>query len=869
LFITLFSESFSQTIEKKTYLTAFTSVAPVIDGYMNDSCWNLVEWGGDFIQTQPYDNRPPSQQTSFKILYDDDNMYVFIRAFDSVPEKISRRMSRRDNFDGDMVEINIDSYYDKQTAFSFTAMASGAKGDEAVTQNGNYWDASWNPVWYLKTSIDDKGWCAEMKIPFSQLRFGKKKEHIWGIQFMRHIHRLEERSRWQFIPKGSPGIVHLFGELHGIANIKPKRQVEMLPYLVGRLERFEKEEGNPFLDGKSSTLSGGLDGKVAITNDFMLDFSINPDFGQVEADPSEVNLTAFETYFSERRPLFIEGKNIYQFQPSNTIVIANMGSDNLFYSRRIGRYPQYYPEVSDSEYVDMPESSTIIGAAKLSGKTKKGLSVGILESVTADEKALIDNEGIRRKESVEPFTNYFVGRIQKDFNKGETVLGGIITAVNRDIENTALNDLHTSAYAGGIDFKHYWKERTWYLSGNTEFSSVMGKEEAIIRTQESSARYFQRPDAKHLSLDSSLTSLSGFGGTFKLGRSSKKKIQFETSFTVRSPGLEFNDVGYMRYSDIIHHGTWVAYYLREPFSIFRNFYLNTNYWMYWDFSGKLLSAFTNMNFNSQFKNRWHINGSFSRWGKNISTRMLRGGPSFIVPGGTEMNLNMSTDYSKKIGLYAGNYHNWGDLKNYRYQEYWMGTTIRPLNALSLSVESVYGIQGNPLQYVTKTDMNDDPRYLFASLDQKTLIFTFRINFTLTPELTLEYYGQPFVSAGKYSYFKRITDPDADEYRNRYHVFADGEISHISEENVYNIDENIDGTTDYSIDNPDFNFRQFRSNLVIRWEYSPGSTLFLVWSQGRTSTASEGIFSYRNDVKDLFGIVPHNIFLIKFSYWFSL
>ena len=457
ILVTLFSSLCSQTIEKKQYFTAYTPVAPLIDGRMDDTCWNQAEWSGDFIQSEPYDNKPPTQQAAFKILYDDNNLYVFIRAYDTVPEKISRIISRRDNYEGDMVQIVIDSYFDQQTAFAFTASASGAKGDQAVSEDGDNWDDSWNPVWYLKTSIDDKGWCAEMRIPFSQIRFGKKADHVWGIQVRRYIYRLEELSTWQFIPKGSPGMVHLFGELQGIANIKPKRQIELMPYAVGRLERFKKEEGNPFLDGKSSALSAGLDGKVALTNDFMLDFSINPDFGQVEADPSEVNLTAFETYFSEKRPLFIEGKNIYQFQPSNTIVIGKMGSDNLFYSRRIGRPPHYYPEVSDSEYVDMPETSTILAALKLSGKTKKGLSVGILESVTANENALIDSAGIRRKESVEPLTNYFTGRLQKDFNKGETVLGGIFTAVNRDINNPAMDYLHTDAYTGGVDLNTFGK----------------------------------------------------------------------------------------------------------------------------------------------------------------------------------------------------------------------------------------------------------------------------------------------------------------------------------------------------------------------------------------------------------------------------
>lgn len=857
----------SQDIPKRTYHTAFTETTPNIDGLMNDSCWNMVEWSGDFIQMQPYENKPPSQQTAIKILYDDDNLYVFIRAFDTEPQKISRRLSRRDYFDGDMVEINIDSYYDKQTAFSFTAMASGAKGDEAVTQNGNYWDSSWDPVWYLKTSIDDEGWCAEMRIPFNQLRFGKKEEHIWGIQFMRHIFRLQERSNWQYIPKGSPGTVHLFGELHGIHNIKPKRQIELVPYTVAKLERFEKVEGDPFLNGKSSALSAGLDGKIAITNDLMLDFTINPDFGQVEADPSEVNLTAFETYFSERRPFFIEGKNIYEFRPSRMNVINNMQSDNLFYSRRIGRYPQYYPSTDSGEYVDMPDATTILAAMKLSGKTKNGLSIGIMESLTANEKATIDSSGNRSKESVEPLTNYFVGRIQKDYNKGETVLGGIFTAVNRDIENPSLHFLHTAAYTGGIDFQHNWKERTWYVAGNAEFSYVQGDENAIINTQRSSARYFQRPDADYVSVDSSRTSLSGYGATLKIGRRGEQKIRFESSVTVRSPGLELNDIGYMRYADVIHHGTWVGYQMRDPFFIFNNFYLNMNYWMYWNFSGTLLQTLANTNFNSQFKNRWYINGSFTVFSETISTNFLRGGPSFTKPGGWEFNTNLSTDGSKKFSMYAGNYQGFGNESSFRSQDYWIGFDFRPMNVLSVSFDPDYGIYNNNLQYVTTRYMEDETRYIFAELDQKTLSFTFRINLTLTPDLSLEYYGQPFVSAGTYSNFKSITDTDADKYENRYHTFTGSEISFNPVNSTYDVDENTDGTNDYSIYNPDFNFRQFRSNFVVRWEYRPGSTLYLVWSQGRTSSVSDGTFSYGSDMKDLFSTTPHNVFLMKFSYRF--
>jgi|WetSurSiteA1Bulk_404760.scaffolds.fasta_scaffold01510_4 hypothetical protein len=869
LLICSYAQSSDSATVKRTYQTTFAKTIPVIDGLMNDDCWDLVEWTTTFTQTHPVENKPPSQETAFKILYDNDNLFIFIRAYDTEPEKISRIKSRRDNFDGDMVYVDIDSHFDKQTDFLFAASASGAKSDAAISEDGFNEDESWDPIWFMETSLDDKGWCAEMKIPLSQLRFGKKEAQIWGLQVTRYIFRLQERSQWQFIPKGSPGIVHLYGELYGINNIKPKRQVEIMPYAVGRIERFEKIPGDPFNTGKEAKLSAGLDGKIGLTNDFTLDFSINPDFGQVEADPSEVNLTAFETYFSEKRPLFVEGKNIFQFMPNQTIVIHNMYSDNLFYSRRIGRYPQYYPSVGDNEYVKMPESTTILGALKISGKTKKGLSVGILESLTSREDALIDSAGVRQKMTVEPLTNYFVGRIQQDFNKGETVLGAMFTEVNRDINASALDFLHKAAYTAGIDFQHNWKERTWYVAGNSEFSNVKGKSEAITGTQTSSARYFQRPDAKYLSVDSSLTSLAGYGGTVKLGKSSKKKLQFETSVTVRSPGLEFNDIGYMRYSDIIHHGTWVAYYIRNPFAIFNNFYLNTNYWMYWNFSGKLLSTNTNVNFNSQFKNLWRINGQFNRQSENTSTKLLRGGPSFIMPGDQSFSLFLSTDQSKKLSIYGGSYQASGDEKSFRNQEYFGGVNIRPLNSLSILIEPDYGIQNSVLQYVNTTGSPENPVYLFGTLDQKTLAITFRMNLTINPELSVEYYGQPFISAGNFSDYKKIIQPDADSFRERFHTFTPSEISFDEPNNIYIIDENGDGSADYTISNPDFNFRQFRSNLVLRWEYLPGSTIYVVWSQDRTSTDINGSFYYGNDMKDLFSTTPKNVFLIKFSYWFAL
>jgi hypothetical protein len=860
---------FAQT-EKKVYTTRKVNPhPPVIDGFMNDDVWERVEWQGDFTQQRPYDGDPPSQQTAFKILYDDANLYVFIRAYDTEPDKIARIMSRRDYFSGDMVEINIDSDFDQQTAFSFTAMASGVKGEEAVCEDGNNWDSSWNPVWYLATSMDDEGWNAEMKIPFSQLRFGNKEEHVWGLQVMRHLFRKEERSHWQYIPQDAPGLVHLFGELHGIRDIKPRHQVEIVPYTVAKTQRFQKEVGNPFADGSLSSLSGGLDGKIGITNDLTLDLTVNPDFGQVEADPSVVNLTAFETYFTEQRPFFVEGKNIFDFRATDVIVINRFNSDNLFYSRRIGRSPQHEPDIEDDAYMDMPEATNILGAFKLSGKTKDGLSIGILESVTAEEKADIDYLGQRRQESVEPLTNYFVGRLQKDFDKGSTILGGMVTAVNRNITNPNMNYLHRAAYTGGFDFSHKWKDRTYYIGVKGMFSHVRGDKEAILETQTSSARYFQRPDADHVSVDSNRTSLSGYGGTVKFGKRGNGRIVFESSFTLRSPGFEINDAGYMRYADIINHGSWMGYYIRSPFSIFRCVYTNFNYWVHWNFAGELLSQHQNINFAMQFKNYWWLNGSFTHNGQTLSPDMLRGGPSFILPGNWSGQLNIESDTRQKFYFYFGGYYRKGEDASSSTQSYWCGGTLRPTDALTFSVYPSYDIEENTLQYITTEELDEDTRYIFSRIDQKTVSVTLRLNYSITPDLSIQYYGQPFVSAGKYANIKRITDPQAAAYRDRYCTFTGQEIAFDADENVYNLDENNDRAVDYSIDNPDFNFRQFRSNLVVRWEYSPGSTLYFVWSQSRTSDVADGRFAYGQDMRDLFRVHPHNIILLKFNHWFSL
>jgi hypothetical protein len=707
-----------------------------------------------------------------------------------------------------------------------------------------------------------------MKIPFSQLRFGNKKEQVWGIQVMRRLFRKEERSAWQYIPQDAPGYVYLFGELHGIEGIKAQRQVELSPYAVGKHQTFEKEEGNPFASGRSSGFTGGLDGKIGVTSNLTLDFTVNPDFGQVEADPSEVNLTVFETFFQEKRPFFIEGNNILNFQITGGN--GDFSSDNLFYSRRIGRVPRHYPDTIDDEYVDFPDSTRILAAAKLTGKTKSGLSLAVMDSITARENAEIDLSGQRRHETVEPFTNYFALRLQQDYKQGDTRIGGMFTAAHRSIDDadTHLDFLHHSAYSGGLDFYHSWKKKTYYVSLITLFSHIRGSRESILEAQESSLRYFQRPDADHISVDPERTSLTGHGGTLSFGKDGKGHYYWSTGVTWRSPGLELNDIGFLRTADRIMQWAWLGYRQWNPFSIFRHLGIDVNQWMGWDFGGTRLFTGANIGLFTQFKNHWSTNFGISRNFQGISVSQLRGGPSIIQPGRWSQWFSAHTDPRKKIRFHFDESHSWSNDDASQFTSLSGGIVIHPTNAVLISLFPSFSWNKDQLQYVDTVDYDNNNRYIFARIDQKTAAITIRLDYSITPDLTIQFYGQPFISAGEYTDIKTITSPRADRFNDRFHTFGSSEIVYAPGEEIYYVDEDRDGFFDYSIEQPNFNFLQFRSNLVVRWEYKPGSTVYLVWSQGRTGTDTSGDFSFSSDFRDLFHVTPHNVFLIKFTHRFN-
>lgn len=864
LFLFSLQQTFSQTnltdSTKKplrVYHTKRISLTekPVIDGKLNDECWKTGEWAGNYTQWIPTEGAQPSQPTQLKILYDEKNIYVAVRAFDSLPNKIIRKAGRRDEFIGDMVGIAFDSYHDHRTGFEFDVSAAGQKVDLLLTNPMNA-DFNWNAVWYVKTSKEDSAWTTEIKIPLSQLRYSKDSVQVWGMHSWRWIERLQQESDWEPQSSTGPGMLYLFGELHGIHGLPKSRRFEIMPYTLGRLNTFRKEQDNPFANkGQRWLGKAGLDAKIGLTSNLTLDLTVNPDFGQVESDPSVMNLSAFETFYEEKRPFFLEGKNIFSFDFDNS---------SLFYSRRIGHAPSFYPSLNNNEFINYPDNTTILGAAKMSGKTARGFSIGVLESVTAGERASIDSLGKRTRVDVEPLTNYALVRIQQDYKQGNTVLGGILTSANRLLDASHLDFMNRNAYTGGVDLLHQWHDKEFYLDAKLVGSSISGSHEAMMNLQQSSARYYQRPDADYLHVDSSANMLSGSGGSIKIGKGSKGLWRYSTELAWRSPGFDLNDMGYMQMADVIKQKNSVYYFVNKPVSIFRTYNVSLSETNNWDFGLRYLSSGINLNSYFEFLNKWGLSASASYTPQSLDTRILRGGDAMLVPSASYQSVYVRTDPSKK--LFFGFNSEWSASGNNsaKYYSVQPGVRYTPINTIKLSASVNYSSNKNDLQYITTTSNGSDPRSILGRIDQRTMAITFRVDYNITPEISIQYYGSPFATVGKYSKFKKVTDPKANSYRNRY-----AELKPILNGNSYQVSENNNGSIDYSFQNPNFDFSQFRSNLVFRWEYRPGSQFNFVWSQDRTAFVQPGTQVLGKGMSNLKDVFPNNIFLIKFNYWFSL
>jgi hypothetical protein len=831
---------------------------PVIDGKLDDECWKKGNWAGNFRQWIPKEGAKPTYPTELNIQYDDKNLYVAIRAYDGEPKKILRQAGVRDELIGDMAGVNFDSYRDYRTGFEFTVTAWGQKVD-LVLFNPMNWDFNWNPVWKVKVGLEDSAWVAEYEIPLSQLRYSRKDEQVWGMHVWRWISRLQEESDWEIQSKTGPGMLYNFGELRGIKGLKKSSRLEIMPYILGDLTTMKKEPGNPFADkGRTWGGNAGLDAKIGISSNFTVDLTVNPDFGQVESDPSVMNLTAFETFYEEKRPFFLEGLTIFDYKFDN---------QSLFYSRRIGHAPSRPVSPNENLFVNSPDKTAILSAIKLSGTTSNGLSVGLIQSVTANEFArLSDLNGNRSSVKVEPLTSYTVARIQKGYNAGNTVIGGLLTSTNRNIEDKNLESLSTNAYTGGLDLLTHWKDKEFYIDAKLIGSFINGSKQSITALQESSARYYQRPGASYLKFDTTANTLNGYGGKFTIGKGSKGLWKYSTGATWLSPGLELNDLGYMNTADEISQVNVVSYQIIQPVSIFLTYSLTLEQFNSWNFNGQYLGSGAHLSFLSGFKNQWSFAANLIYDSKTLDTKILRGGYDMIIPYAITTFGSVNSDPAKKITasmVYSYEFRGNNSLVNFQIEP---GITYRPINNLKIGATANYINNRDKLQYVTTNYSVPGNRYILGTIDQKTLGLTFRVDLNLTPEFSIQYYGSPFVSRGSYSQLKFITDPRAKLFGDRFELYQDPVLS----EGTYQLyDYSTGSRVDYSIDNPDFNFHEFRSNLVAKWEYRLGSFIYLVWSSSRTGNTSSSKATIAESYKELRSIYPNNIFLIKLNYWFSL
>ena len=865
--------------------TAARKAGPiVIDGHINEDAWRQATPITDFTQVDPEEGKPGTQRTEVRFIFDDDALYVAARMFDTEGRNgIVTRLVRRDaNMESDWFQVVIDGYHDHLGRAFFQVNPSGAKFD-ALGIGANNPDASWDPIWEVATSIDSLGWSAEMRIPYSQLRFSQQEAQTWGLQVRRFIQRRQEQDQWSFWRKNEVGGPNRFGHLEGVRIARVPRHVEVVPYVVGR-SRFVQPAtpGDPFNNGRQKDTRVGGDVKALLTSNLTLNATFNPDFGQVEVDPATVNLSAFETFFEEKRPFFVADAGVFNFGNFNCYFCSNVSSVESFYSRRIGRAPQGADLAANAgTYSDIPENSTILGAAKITGRTQGGLTIGLLDAVTRKESARVFSPGAPQfSREVEPLTNYFVGRATRDFKSGDIVIGGIATSVVRSLGDSSLKSrLNDHAESVGADLVLNWDNKNYSLLATTELSNINGSPGAILRAQRSSARYYQRPDRTFsrgcfLSgcYDPSATSMRGLAGYARIAKDGGN-FNWEAALNTRTPGFEVNDISFLSRADYVWQSANVSYNWTTPSSWYRSFYLLGGGQQQYTYDGDLNDRQVQLSIGGQSLHFWNYSAFALIRPQVFDERALRGGPVATRPAHNVLGVNLSTDSRMPIVLSVNPQFVRNSEGGFSSN---VGTAarIKPASNVSLSIGPSYNLSTTTQQYVTSIA---DPtatgfygkRYVLSSLTQKTLSLDTRVAVTFTPNATLELYAQPFIASGDYFNYKEFDAP-RQSHKSIYGLDR-GTILAVPNgaggDQSYTIDPDGAGpAAPFTIGNPDFNFRSLRGNAVFRYEYRPGSTLFLVWTQERSDQADVGNFDFNRDKTALLTSHPDNIFLMKFSYW---
>jgi hypothetical protein len=845
-----------------------------IDGVLSESVWQRPSTSA-FFQQEPNQGQPVSESTEVWVSYDDEALYIAARMHDAHPDSIIARLARRDNdASSDEFAVGIDSYHDKRNGFYFIVSAAGVLRD-GILYNDDWNDGSWDGVWEAKPHFNSDGWCVEMKIPFSQLRFEQHDQYIWGINFERIIARKKEQAYLAYTPRNESGFVSRFPELLGIDHIAPPTRLEVTPYITGRAEYIHHDAGDPFHTGSKYTPGIGADLKWGLGTNVVLEGTVNPDFGQVEVDPAVVNLSDVETYFQEKRPFFLEGMNIFSFGQGgvNNYWNFNWSSPNLFYSRRIGRAPQRDLSNYNYDYADMPLGTHILGAAKITGKVVDGWNAGVIEALTKREYAQLDTAGKQWSLEVEPMTSYTIVRIQRDFNDGRQGAGLLVTSVNRFFDDVSIKtDVNDNSNVAALDgWTAFDADKMYMISGWTAVSKVQGTRERLLNVQQNSSHYFQRPDAHYISLDSSATSLSGYAGRFTLNKQ-KGNIILNAALGFISPGFESGDLGYLSRTDVINYHVGTGYKWSNP----------TEYYHYVNIYGAVFNTF-DFGGDATCKGVWggidYQLPSYDYFGlyydyvfTSIDDYRTRGGPKMLHPGLYEWNFNYSSDSRNKY-VFGAYWYSYEGLDGF-YHNANLSLTLRPISSVSVSFGPAYAFNSDRAHWI---DNFTDPfasatygrRYLFSDLVYKELSAQLRVDWTLTPALSFQLFVQPFVSSGNFSNFKELDRSRSFDFRIFgkdgstiiRNVNADGSIG------SYDLDPDGSGPAPaMNVSNPNFNYVSLRGNAVLRWEYMPGSVLFLVWTQSRSDNVVDGTFALNGSFDRLVSSKPDNIFMLKLTYW---
>jgi hypothetical protein len=826
--------------ERPTLRAVRVTSAPAIDGDLSDAAWQNAPEFTDFTQHDPDDGQPPTMRTSIRIVYDDDAIYFGAKMTDT--NRPTALLVRRDSFvESDFLSINIDPQHDRLSGNAFTVTPADVQID-SLLYNDISEDGSWDGVWSSSAKIVADGWVAEVRVPYSQLRFPDRPVHTWGLNITRRTVRNNEWVRIVNTRKGETGFVSHFADIVGLEGIRRGRPLELVPYAVARSDvRTRLDERNPLLEQREQRADGGLDVKYALTPSLTLTGTINPDFGQVEVDPAVVNLSDFETFYPERRPFFTEGLNVFRFGDTPAPSHFNFfSSPSLFYTRRIGRAPQRLPR--DADYAIAPADTTILGAAKITGSLPGGWSVGVLNALTATEHARYVIGTTPGEEQAEPMTNYFVTRATKQLGDASRV-GAMFTSVTRDLPDE-LSSLRDSAFTAGVDGYTSFFNKTWVLEGSAVGSRVSGSSEAIALTQESSSRYFQRPDAGHVELDPTRTSLSGWGGRAMVSKTTgiwRPNVQVHAY----SPGYETNDIGFMQRTDIISGHALMQYVNENPTKRFREKEGWFGVWQNRNFDGDTIERGAFFDGSATFANYWGARASLFLSPGAFSDRLTRGGPLVRTPHSWSSDLSLNSDRRKNFSFEVYS-HLEGDAADSYVRSVGVALTARPSSSLTLSLEPSLSRSHDATAYVD--DFEDAAasntfgrRYVFGELEQRSFELGTRADWTLTPRLSFQLYLQPFIAAGDYHDYRSLAAARTRDYDRFTGDVAD----------------------------PDFNFRSVRGSAVVRWEFRPGSAMYVVWNENRSDVVRVGDFRFNRDLRAISTAPSHDVLLVKLSYWLPM